>query len=175
VDELQAENRKLKQENADLKERIAVLEEKVVRLETILCNIDVRGAIRSLEHYIVLDVLGSKTQMVNRSIYTISDLKKTEEYKKSKWHQQKEHKIFNLIHYFKNSGDIVIHNGELKSSQEELAAHMREHVSDLGDEEYESAVGEMVRLLSTYCETYMKPFGHKNPKMAQKNTQPIVK
>jgi regulator of replication initiation timing len=159
VDELQEENRKLKQENADLKQRIAVLEEKVVRLETTLCNIDVREAIRSLENYIVLDVLGSKTQMVNRNIYTISDLKKTEEYQKSKWHQQKENKIFNLINYFKKSGDIVIHNGELKSNQEELAAHMREHISDLGDEEYESVVEEMVLLLSTYCETYKKPFG----------------
>jgi broad-specificity NMP kinase len=128
--ELKAENIQLREENAALKRKILSLEERSDNIEAKLFQFDVREAFRALERYIILDVVGSKMQMITRRINTIADLQKTTEYAISKWCSEKETKILGLIEYFKDGDHIVIHNGELPSSKQDLIIQLQETVSE---------------------------------------------
>ena len=64
-------------EDDNLNSRVSYLDIRISKIEEKLVRIDVREAFRALEKYIVLDAIGSKTQMVARKIYTTKALEKT--------------------------------------------------------------------------------------------------
>lgn len=149
-------------DNQDLKKRLSILESKVTTIESKFFQIDVREAVKALESYIILDVLGNKTKMLNLQIYTINNLVASKEYADSKKWKEEKHKImFSIIEYFKNVVGMIP-DGEF--SKEGLALCMKQHVEDFQDDpddaiDYNAVISEMVELLENFCMINRKPFG----------------
>jgi len=154
---LHEENKSLREENQHLKVLLQDLQSRYDKLETKMSQINTRDAFRALEHYIILEVLGSKRQMFKRSIYNITALKNTSEFKNStKWNDEKHQTMLELLAYFKDVGDITVHESDLdkKFLQQHLAAQAEE--LDIKDAEL---LSELLDMLENYCITHSKPFG----------------
>ena len=141
------------------------MKNKFSNLEEKLYQIDIREAFRALEHYIILECVGSKNKMVKDKINTIEDLvkipdfnKKFDAFEKDNLSKEEKNAILVLIPYFKNSGDVVIHNDEIKSKKEELVDCLLQEAEDM-DGLYSEVLPKMMNLLEIFCQKFQKPFG----------------
>ena len=98
-------------------------------------------------------------------INTIEDLvkipefnKKIDAFEKDNLSKEEKNAILVLIPYFKNSGDVVIHNDEINSKKEELVDYLLQEAEDM-DGLYSEVLPKMMNLLEIFCQKFQKPLG----------------
>jgi len=106
LDDLKQQNKELRMENKQLSEKINALEIKIDQLKNKVDNLAMREIVRSLEHWIALDIVQSKTK-VKEHLFSIRLLENSQ-YKSAVENILKP-KERNLIEYLKDSGDSIAH------------------------------------------------------------------
>lgn len=161
-EQLRATLTRLEKENEVFSQRVGQLEQSLKKITTDLTSVKtnvasltLREVMRSLENYCVLEVLGSKTQMKNRKIYSFGQLKNctdTDVQAQFKgWNKLTENDI-NTLTYFKEVGDAFAHKCSV-TKKEDLFLPKAE------DDEDQQTKIKLLTLLEGYCNNAKKPFG----------------
>jgi len=147
VKTLQDANRKLVAENEALAKRVEALEKKD-RIGGL------REAMRVLEKYIVEELVGSKTKMRERKLYTLVNVEtetKNDQALAERWRAFRRLTEAELtwVTYFKEEGDNLVHAAPAKDAL---------LVSD-GNPEEDTVKKKLLDTLSAYCSEAGRPFG----------------
>jgi len=157
---LHEENRLLKEkisiltkENMDLKTRLEVVEEKIFTLT-------LREAMRALETFCVLEILGSKNQMRAKQVYTFKELqilaaKDNQVSQRLKAFTKLSIDDIDNLTYFKKLGDGVAHDKLMQpiTKPEEL------YLPEETEPEFQASKKKLLDLLANYCSDAKVKFG----------------
>jgi hypothetical protein len=141
-------NKKLSKEIEDLHLQIGSLAAMVEKLKHPLTT---REAMRALEKYICVDIVGSKKQAKNKRIYTVDLAAASTLYSPALYKILTQDQI-DLINYLKTEGDTAYSTFN-KTQLEEALNDKDDDQQEVQDKAY------LVSLLETYCKNGNKAFG----------------
>jgi len=115
--------KKVKEENAILKQdlasvqqrlaseqqRLASVDQELAEMRAKLNSLDVREAMRVLEHHIALDIVGSKTHIKKEHLFSITNLSNLAY--STQLYTKYSHDLYDMLILLKESGNIVAHTG----------------------------------------------------------------
>lgn len=149
IAELKKDNVELKKENAELKKELGDVKD---TLSSLTGSLDLRECLRSLEDYVVRDVVGSKAQMIKQGKYDYEDLSTDEKKQYTLVLPDEERRLLKLAI---KRGSNIHHRLPLTKSQ------MADIWIDTDDDDDGVKVmkQKMIDMLDTYCTNQGKPFG----------------
>jgi len=153
---VQNENIALKNLNATLEEQVSTLVKEVNELKLSVTalkgaveSISLREAIRVFEHYVAIDIIGSKSAVKKEKIYTLKQLHK--QYKPELLKKVTEEEVATAL-YLKEGGGNIVHKMIPPRNQ------MLEILDNL-EEPDQTAAKSMIKKLAKYCEDSNVAFG----------------
>jgi DNA repair exonuclease SbcCD ATPase subunit len=132
-----------------LKEEVSALRGKIEQLEG---RLSVRDAMRALEHWIVLQVVGSKNRVRNEGLYTVKALLNSRDYSQTLL-QVCDRVHCNALTFLRKQGDTTAYGA---ASKDRLAQSINE--SD-DTPEHKKAASDLVEMLDRFCRKEGKSFG----------------
>jgi len=160
IDELKNENKGLHQEIADLRAKCNELENEMEELRKMCCSISIREALRALENYLAVNILGSKSRVRKEGVFTLATLLE------SKYYTQVPKEFVEaagLFAFWKDTGDYIVHTANNSVTSDELLKIFLEYAED---EEEQATAKFFVEKLNEYANSYGLPLG-KSPLSAQ--------
>jgi len=159
IENLKKDNDILKKTNANLKQELDIMKKDITELKDKISKVEIplslREAMRALENYCVLEIIGSKSQMIKSSAFTLFDVEKLAKNNfdvadKLKKFNKLSSKDISYLRFFKKNGDNCAH-GDLSS----LSANQ---LFDPQEDEMEcqQSKQKMLLLLETYCKEAKK-------------------
>ena len=126
--------------------------------------ISLRETFRAVENYIVLEIIGSKREMKNNSLYTVKNLQKIAQEEKSiqskiegsRWNSDFS-RLVQLIEFFKKTGDVLVH--DKIPSKSELLKYLLDCEDSTLDDADKSLVESLFIALDAFCKKEGQPFG----------------
>jgi len=151
---LENDNKTLEKRCTSLEQEIEALKSEIRELRLELDKIAVREVMRALEHYVAIDILGSKRQVRKQGLTTLEQLK-TSTYAPTLQKKMTEDQI-TLLTVLKDIGDDTVHNRKLPDSMEDLLRCLQDEEDDEDDKKNQHALALM---LKNYCSRDGVPYG----------------
>jgi hypothetical protein len=115
-------------------------------------TLGVREAMRCLEHWIAIDIVGSKNRVRNEGVFTVKELARSSAYAQTLKQRYGVH-LCNVLTFLKKQGDTTAHSAATRDCLEQA-------IKEFGDTEEEVDVAlRLVGLLDDFCRKNQKPFG----------------
>lgn len=152
---LREEVDRLKMENSELKQELSVMKAEIIQLRQDVKSyanpLTAREAVRALENYICVDIVGSKKKAKKERVFTVAQANSSQ-YSRS-LHSKLTKDQISLIDFIKDTGNNIAH---LQFDKADLLEALEDEDDD---EDSKKDKATLVQMLENYCKLDGKPFG----------------